>query len=533
MDRFEIKVNNNNAVIYARYSSDKQNEQSIEGQIRVVKEYAKRNNIPIINTYIDRAISGRSDDRPEFQKMINDSKNRQFGYVLVYKFDRFSRDRYDSMTYKQKLKRNGVKVISSTEYISDDPQGIILESLIDGYSEYYSAELSQKVRRGNRESRLKGQFTGGPVIYGYKIENKKYVIVPEEAEIVKKMFIDVQNNVPFTTIAKELNEKGYTRKGKKFNYAFIQRAIHNQRYIGKEIINGELYTNIIPPIITNEQFELTAKACEKNTDKGNHTRIKNEYFLSTKMICGCCGHTYYGETGTSKTGMAHHYYKCGGRKKKLAKCDNKTFKQDEIEAYIVDKIKYLVLHSSYLDKIAKAMCEAYNSTLLEDAELLMVEKELQRNKKETTNIINVLASGITVLSVKEKLEKLEEEKQKLEIEYLKLKSKAKPKIDPTDSLLFLTKILSMNENSSDYKRIIIDRLVKKVEIYKDRMVILLYPESKGHVFITDDEQEDSNDNNGGTVLNELNEKGLLKPFKKKMSSSGDVLGSPFKNSSLS
>lgn len=135
MNRFEIKVNNNNAVIYARYSSDKQNEQSIEGQIRVVKEYAKRNNIPIINTYIDRAISGRSDDRPEFQKMINDSKNKQFGYVLVYKFDRFSRDRYDSMTYKQKLKRNGVKVISSTEYISDDPQGIILESLIDGYSE--------------------------------------------------------------------------------------------------------------------------------------------------------------------------------------------------------------------------------------------------------------------------------------------------------------------------------------------------------------------------------------------------------------
>ncbi len=190
-----FKQNNNIAVIYARYSSESQTEQSIEGQIRVISEYAKKNNIPIIDSYIDRAISGRREDRPEFQRMLKDAKKKLFGYVLVYKYDRFSRDRLTSLMSKRDLRKNGVKVVSVTEYISDDPQGILFESIIDGYSEYYSAELSQKVRRGNRESRMKGLYTGGPVMYGYKIVDKRYVIIPEEAEVVKKIFMDAAQGI--------------------------------------------------------------------------------------------------------------------------------------------------------------------------------------------------------------------------------------------------------------------------------------------------------------------------------------------------
>nr|MCR5787226.1 recombinase family protein [Acholeplasmatales bacterium] len=136
----------NSAVIYARYSSDRQTEQSIEGQLSVCNDYAKRNDIVITGMYIDRALTGRSDDRPEFQRMIKESKSHGFDIVLVYKFDRFSRDRYDSLYYERELKKNGVKIISATEAISDDPQGILLKSIIDGYSEYYSAELAQKVK---------------------------------------------------------------------------------------------------------------------------------------------------------------------------------------------------------------------------------------------------------------------------------------------------------------------------------------------------------------------------------------------------
>lgn len=137
-----------NVVIYARYSSHNQTEQSIEGQIAVCTEYAKRNNYTIIGEYIDRALTGTNDNRPEFQKMIIDSNKKMFEGVLVYQFDRFARNRYDSAIYKNKLKKNGVRVFSAKENISEDASGILMESMLEGMAEYYSAELSQKVKRG-------------------------------------------------------------------------------------------------------------------------------------------------------------------------------------------------------------------------------------------------------------------------------------------------------------------------------------------------------------------------------------------------
>ena len=151
------------AVIYARYSSDSQREESIEGQIRECTEYAKRNDITILTSYIDRALSARTADRPEFQRMIKDSAKELFDVVLVWKLDRFSRDRYDSAHYKRILKKNGVKVVSAKENISDGPEGIILESMLEGYAEYYSAELSEKIHRGQRENALKGKNNGGEI----------------------------------------------------------------------------------------------------------------------------------------------------------------------------------------------------------------------------------------------------------------------------------------------------------------------------------------------------------------------------------
>ena len=143
------------AVIYARYSSDNQREESIEGQLRECKEYAEKNSITILSTYIDRALSAKTDNRPEFQHMIKDSAKGLFDIVLVWKLDRFARNRYDSAHYKATLRKNGVKVVSATEAIAEDSTGILLESLLEGYAEFYSAELSEKVIRGRTENALK------------------------------------------------------------------------------------------------------------------------------------------------------------------------------------------------------------------------------------------------------------------------------------------------------------------------------------------------------------------------------------------
>ena len=164
------------AVIYARYSSDRQTEQSIEGQLRVCTEYAERNEITIVDTYVDRAMSGTTDNRPAFRKMLTDSAKKKWDFVIVYKLDRFSRNKYENAIHKKTLRDNGVKLLSAMENIPDTPEGIILESLLEGMNQYYSAELAQKVKRGMKESRLKGRFTGGTVAYGYKVVNRKIEI---------------------------------------------------------------------------------------------------------------------------------------------------------------------------------------------------------------------------------------------------------------------------------------------------------------------------------------------------------------------
>ena len=155
-----------NAVIYARYSSDKQTEQSIDGQLRECNDFAKRKGYTIVNTYCDSAISGKTDKRPQFQQMIMDSKSKQFSVVIVWKIDRFSRDKYDSVYYKHALKQNGVSVISATEPIDDSPEGQLMESMFEGFSVYFLKDLAQKVNRGMTENAIKCKFNGGNYTFG-------------------------------------------------------------------------------------------------------------------------------------------------------------------------------------------------------------------------------------------------------------------------------------------------------------------------------------------------------------------------------
>ena len=177
------------AVIYARYSSDGQRDESIDGQLRECYEYARRNNIDVIDTYIDRALSAKTDKRPNFQMMIKDSDKRKFDTIIVWKLDRFSRNRYDSATYKHKLRKNGVSVISATEVISKNAEGVLLESVLEGYAEYFSLELSEKVNRGLTENALKCQFNGGTVPIGFAInKDHRFEIDPIKAPLVVEAY---------------------------------------------------------------------------------------------------------------------------------------------------------------------------------------------------------------------------------------------------------------------------------------------------------------------------------------------------------
>lgn len=242
------------AVIYARYSCDNQREESIEGQLRECKEFAKRKDFMLVDTYIDRAMSAKTDNRPEFQKMIKDSAKGEFDVVIVWKLDRFARNRYDSAHYKATLRKNGVKVLSATEVISEGAEGIILESVLEGYAEYYSAELSEKVIRGMTENALKCQYNGGFIPIGYKVdENKHYQIDELVAPLVKEAFLMYINGKPIKDIVVYLNDNGVLSSQKKpVTKTTVATLLKNRKYIGEYQYRDVVVPDGMPAIISKE-----------------------------------------------------------------------------------------------------------------------------------------------------------------------------------------------------------------------------------------------------------------------------------------
>ena len=226
-----------NAVIYARYSSDSQREESIDDQIKECMSYADRTGLTVISTYTDKALTGKTDKRPGFLKMIDDSKKEIFKYVICYKTDRFCRSRKDAAKYKSILKNNGVNVVYAKMDIPKGPEGIILEGVMEALDEYYSANLSQNIKRGQLGNALKCK-SNGVNVFGYKRDdNDMYVVDDREAKAVKKVFEFVCDSYPDTYIINWLNENGYRNTlGKKFTKTSINRIINNRKYIG---IKGE------------------------------------------------------------------------------------------------------------------------------------------------------------------------------------------------------------------------------------------------------------------------------------------------------
>lgn len=256
-------------MLYLRYSSSNQTEQSIEGQRRVCEDYAKREGITVIREYVDRATSASHDTqkRLSFQRMIKDAKSRTFDLVLVYKLDRFSRDRYDFANYRAKLKDCGVRIQSATEAISDSPESVIMESLLEGMAEYYSRELSQKVLRGMNESAQKRQVLGGVIPLGLMIKDKHYVPDPATRGIVEGIFSDYAGGMSLKEIADDLNRRGIRNvSGKKFGPQSVWRILKNEKYVGiyrhKDICDPDAIEPIVSPELW-KQVQEKRKMSEK------------------------------------------------------------------------------------------------------------------------------------------------------------------------------------------------------------------------------------------------------------------------------
>ena len=462
-----------NAVIYARYSGANQTEQSIEGQLRDCYAFAERQGLKVVGEYIDRAISGKSDDRPDFQRMIQDSKKRQFSRVIVYKLDRFARNRYDSAIYKHKLKQNGVKVVSAMENISDSPEGIILEAVLEASAEYYSLELSQKVKRGYRESMLKGNYIGGVRPLGYRVENKKLVIHEEEAPVVKWVFEQYASGISKKEIIAALTAKGIvTRSGKPYGMTAFQNALRSKKYIGTLEWAEITVENACPAIVDKVTFDKVQARLDMNRKAGARKKARVEYVLYGKMFCGYCGKNMIGDAGTGKSGQRHHYYACQNRKNHKA-CTKKNEKKDFIEWYVVEQTLAYVLSPTRMEIIAQGVVDAYDKEF-NTGHLDNLERQMSKTEQGVKKLFNMMFetdSKAILKNCEEKIKQLEARQADIEMDIARLKVASAIRYTKEDIMTWLRAFTNGDLFDMDFRRRIIDTFINSIYVYDDKVVL--------------------------------------------------------------
>ena len=458
-----------NAVIYARYSSDRQREESIEGQLRECTDYAMKNNLTLLGTYVDRALSARTADRPDFQRMIADSAKGLFDAVLVWKLDRFSRDRYDSAHYKHVLKKNGVRVISIKENISDGPEGIILESMLEGYAEYYSAELAQKIRRGQHDNAMKCMNNGGNTPLGYYVDKAtgRLEVNPETAPYVQELFARYADGERLTVLQAEMEERGLrSKRGNAYTVSVLSNLLKNRKYIGEYKYGDVITPDGIPAIIDKELFERVQMRMAANKKAPARAKAEEEYLLTTKLYCGDCGRLMAGESGKGCKGIVYHYYKCSGAKRRLG-CKKKAIKKHWIEETVVKLTVSKVLTDDAIDRIADAILVMQEQG---DTMTPVLKQQLQQCEAEIRNVMKAIRQGIITETTKECLEDLETQRDSLKASILQLQLERR-KFTKEEIVEWISKYKYGNINDLDYRKEIIDTFVNSVFVYDDKLVL--------------------------------------------------------------
>ena len=455
------------AVIYARYSSHNQREESIEGQLRKCYEYAERNGFVIIEEYIDRAISAKTDNRADFQRMIKDSEKGHFQAVIMYTLDRFARNRYDSAMYKAKLKKNGVKLFYTEQAISDDPEGIILESVLEGMAEYYSKNLSRGVRRGLKENALKCMITGGVRPLGYRRSAEgKYEIDPKTAPIVEEIFdLYVNGGKSQRQIVDVLNEKGYrTSKGKPFRIGSLETVMTNKKYIGIYEFDDVEVKGGVPAIISEELFMKAQEKLKTNKRSSGRMKAPMPYLLTGKLFCGECGEPMSGESGTSHMGTIYNYYKCFGRRK-TKDCHKANEKKEWIEKIVVQETVKQILQPNVIDTIAEKVAELAEKEFQDKSRINALNDELKVVQTSIRNLLKLVERGTDTEDVNERLLELNSQKADLQKVISKAENK-KPLLTKDRIACWLTKFISDGDiDDVEYQQRIIDALVNKVFVF--------------------------------------------------------------------
>ena len=472
-----------NVVIYARYSDSKQREESIEAQLKICHEYAQQMGYTVIREYVDRALSGRSDDRPQFQLMLKHSERGQFSKVLIYRFDRFSRGKYTPFVHLAALEERGVDVESVKELVPEGPLRDLVLPMIIGSNSSYSRELGEKVKRNLDLNADKCLSNGGTTPLGYKLEKvnpksekskKKYIIDEMYAPIVKEIFQKYARGWSMKKICDDLNARQLkTAQGVAFNKNSLHTLLKNRKYLGIYIYNGREIPGGMPQIIDQELFDKVQDVMKTNKKAPARSRARAEYILSGKLFCGYCRNGMVGVSANKKINgesQIYNYYRCKTSLHQKT-CKKKTVRKEYIEDIVISECKRL-LTAPNIKRIAKEVVKIAQS-MEDNSEIKRLEKSVKEleNSKENQMVNlrackddavrNMLLEDLSKLAadIKAATEQLEREKAR---HYL---------VTEDQVIEYLTQLAQGDISNLTYRKALIRLFVNKIFLYDDKLII--------------------------------------------------------------
>lgn len=481
------------AAIYARYSSENQRDESIDAQICAIQDYAKRNDIVIVKTYVDRAKSATTAERPSFQEMIKMSETGLFDTIIVHKLDRFARSKYDSAIYKQKLKVNNVRLVSVTENLDGTPESIILESVLEAMAEYYSKNLAREIMKGTMENAKKTDHCGGIPPLGFDIVDKKLVINEREAEAVRLIFEMYAKGKGYTEIINTLNYKGYrTKRGNPFGKNSLFEILRNEKYMGVYTYNKSSHKSVkgtynrheyknddevirikdgCPHIVSDELFRCVEERRIENKQISDKNRDRQKYLLSGLVFCGKCGSPMHANRRKKDCQLT---FRCN-RKVQNIDCTAKEINMAYLEAYVLDELQRNIFSFSRVNAIMK-LIEDYTNSLDSEAEECAneIQAELKEIQKSQNNIIRAIEQGAFKEHFASRLTELREQEENIKARLMIINQPKSFKVTKKEVMLMINNFQRMRcEMDFDGLRKTILSFVDGITVTNDRIEVKL------------------------------------------------------------
>ena len=457
----------NLAVVYARYSSAGQKEQSIDGQLAAAYKYAEAKGYQIVHEYIDRAMTGRNDDRDDFQRMLSDTGKHQFSVIIVWKVDRFGRNREEITFNKYRCKKNGVRVEYVAENMPEGPESVILEAVLEGMAEYYSLQLSQNVRRGLLENAKHHKAVSGTPPLGYKLtEDKHFEVDPDTAPLVRVIYEKYAAGETLFEIIRYLNNAGYkTPRGKPFARTSLDKLLKNEKYIGiykfKDIIYDE---DAVPALIDRDLFYKVQDMLEKNKRAPVKNWNYSDYLLTGKLFCGHCGDPMVGKAGHGKSGRKYDYYIC-------KKNDKKPVRKEWIEETVLQEVHRILDDDEIFQMIVDNTWEYYLEQDTKEHEREAMLKQIADIEKGIANLSKAVEQGMPFDVVSGRLDELSGQKIALQKAIVELEIQKGFKLTKDHIQFFLEQFRSMDASDRNCEKRLISVFVNAIYVYDDKLKI--------------------------------------------------------------